>query len=143
VQTPNAQDMTLRVTAFDYTTNCVPSGMLPSTYHLVICDGFIPPFGMQADGEIINLMVVRGPSYNALRKAVASDADGFIIVTEPNRVLGMAEASACLGAEKIVTEFPIDPTVARASDAGLITPRLYNRPEIETITAALTLSRAC
>lgn len=113
---------------------------IPDMGHdLVICDGFTPP----VNGNVVNLTVVRGPSYNGLRKAMNSNADGFIIVTEPGRVLTAEDASGCLGREKAIITFPIDPAVARAGDAGIVPPKVYNLPTIQAILTALNLTTVC
>ena len=69
-------------------------------------------------------MVVR-PCYLALRRSVRAGAtpDGIIVISEPGRALSADDVARCLGAP-ILASLAIDPTVARAVDAGLLLSRL-------------------
>jgi hypothetical protein len=75
-----------------------------------------------------NLMVLRN-DYLAMRRAVqgADTPDGLIIITEPGRALSASDAERAIGAPVLV-EMPIDPSVARCVDAGLVAslpPRVF------------------
>ena len=71
-----------------------------------------------------NVMVVR-PCYLALRRSVRAGItpDGIIVISEPGRALSADDVARCLGAP-ILASVAIDPTVARAVDAGLLLSRL-------------------
>lgn len=71
-----------------------------------------------------SLLVVR-PCYLALRRAVAlgGRADGVILLTEPGRALGRRDVESVLGAP-VVAEVPVEPSLARAVDAGLLATRI-------------------
>jgi MinD-like ATPase involved in chromosome partitioning or flagellar assembly len=72
-----------------------------------------------------SLLVTR-PCYLALRRAVSivTRPTGVVLVREPGRVLGRADVERVVGAP-VVTEIEVDPAVARAVDAGLLsTPQL-------------------
>lgn len=78
-----------------------------------------------------SLLVTR-PCYLALRRAVsiAHRPTGVVLVREPGRVLGRADVERVVGAP-VVTEIEVDPAIARAVDAGLLTtpqlPRALRR----------------
>ena len=89
------------------------------------------------------LMVIR-PCYLGLRLASRSRAvldgrsggpgvDGVIVVDEPGRALGAADIERCIGAP-VVAATMLDPSVARAVDAGLL---LTRRPRSLQAIAAL------
>lgn len=71
-----------------------------------------------------SLLVVR-PCYLALRRAVAlgGRADGIILLSEPGRALGRRDVESVLGAP-VVAEVPVEPSLARAVDAGLLATRI-------------------
>jgi hypothetical protein len=76
-----------------------------------------------------SLLVVR-PCYLALRRAVAwlsspeaVRVDGVVLVEEPGRALDATDVARAVGVPVRAT-VPIDPAVARAVDAGLLTVRL-------------------
>ena len=71
-----------------------------------------------------DLMVIR-PCYLSLRRAARSGLrpDGVIVVCEPGRALTADDVGRCLDVPVVAT-VRIDPTVARAVDAGLILSRL-------------------
>jgi MinD superfamily P-loop ATPase len=74
------------------------------------------------------LLVVR-PCYLALRRAIAdapsleSWVTGVVLVTEPGRALRSTDVARSLGVP-VVAEIPLDPSVARAVDAGMLLSRL-------------------
>jgi hypothetical protein len=83
-----------------------------------------------ADASVV---VVRG-CYLALRRAVddplTAQALGVVVVEEPGRSLGPADAADVLGCPVLAT-IPMDPSVSRAVDAGLLLqrpPPLLSRP---------------
>ena len=66
--------------------------------------------------------VVR-PCYLALRRAVSLPRpDGAVLLEEPGRALTHADVASVLGV-KVVARVPVDATVARAVDAGLLASR--------------------
>lgn len=72
----------------------------------------------------IRLCVVRGPSFIAVHRlsTINPDIDGIVLVTEPGRVLSASDVTQATG-RPVVASIAIDPTVARAIDAGIITSR--------------------
>lgn len=72
----------------------------------------------------LSLLVVR-PCYLALRRAVNAGAcaDGVVLVEEPGRSLDAVDVERALGVPVRCT-VEIDPSVARAVDAGLLATRL-------------------
>jgi hypothetical protein len=83
------------------------------------------PFDHDASQVDAAVLVIRGPSYEAVTTAVHSDRrfDGIILVREPGRALRGHDLTAALGIP-ILVEVTVDPTVARAVDAGLLPQRL-------------------
>jgi len=71
-----------------------------------------------------SILVVR-PCYLALRRATRSTItpDSVIVVQEPGRALTTNDIEGVVGA-KVTTTIPVDPTIARAVDAGLLSSRL-------------------
>lgn len=71
-----------------------------------------------------SLLVTRA-CYLALRHAVASPLrpTGIVLVSEPGRALRTSDVEVAIGAPVVAT-VAIDPAVARAVDAGLLTARL-------------------
>jgi MinD-like ATPase involved in chromosome partitioning or flagellar assembly len=71
-----------------------------------------------------SLLVTRA-CYLSLRHAVAlrHRPTGVVLVDEPGRALRRHDIEAALGAP-VVAKVPIDPSIARAVDAGLLTTRL-------------------
>ncbi|MEZ5256123.1 MAG: hypothetical protein R2705_04320 [Ilumatobacteraceae bacterium] len=82
-----------------------------------------PPAAMIAEASA-SLLVTR-PCYLALRRCVpvAASASGVVLVDEPGRALRAADVAASLGLP-IVATVELDPSVARAIDAGLLVGRL-------------------
>ena len=72
----------------------------------------------------VSLLVVR-PCYVSLRRAIAAPLrpDAVVLVAEPGRSLGRRDVEDVLGVE-VRAELELDPSVARAVDAGLLRCRL-------------------
>lgn len=80
---------------------------------ITIVDG-----GQDPDPTADRNVIVTRPCYVALARAVESGPwDGAIVVTEEGRALGPKDVQSVLSVP-ILAEIPIDPTVARAIDAG-------------------------
>lgn len=77
-----------------------------------------------AAAATLSLAVLR-PCYLALRRAVAAPVrpSGVVLVNEPQRVLGRADVEGVLGVP-VRAELHLEPAVARAVDAGLLSGRL-------------------
>jgi hypothetical protein len=75
---------------------------------------------------IRSILVVR-PCYLALRRASQSPKpDSIIVVEEPSRALRPRDVEQVIGA-RIMASVPIDPTIARCVDAGLLATQLPPR----------------
>ena len=70
------------------------------------------------------LLVVR-PCYLTLRSAARTTIapTGVVLVSEPGRALGLGDVEAVVPAP-VVAQIAVDPSIARAIDAGLVTSRL-------------------
>lgn len=92
--------------------------------HVVIDAGTGPPPAALHERCDRSLLVTR-PCYLALRRAVASPTrpSGVVLVTEPGRALRGIDVETAIGAP-VVTTVGLDPLVARAVDAGLLSNRL-------------------
>jgi hypothetical protein len=93
----------------------------------VVADCGVGPVGAArsvAAAASISLLVVR-PCYVALRRALAAPLrpSGVILVSEPGRALGAVDVEDVLGVP-VRAEVAVEPSVARAVDAGLLTTRL-------------------
>jgi hypothetical protein len=77
-----------------------------------------------AASATVSLLVIR-PCYLALRRALDAPLrpSGVVLVTEEGRSLGRADVEDVLGVP-VRAEVRVDPTVARAVDAGLLAGRL-------------------
>ena len=71
-----------------------------------------------------SLLVLR-PCYLALRRAtaLASRPTGIVLVREPGRALGRREVEDVTGV-RVLAEVDVEPSIARAVDAGLLASRL-------------------
>ncbi len=70
-----------------------------------------------------SILVVR-PCYLALRRATQSpQPDSIVVVEEPGRALTCTDIQRLIGAP-IMAKVPIDPTIARSVDSGLLATRL-------------------
>ena len=76
-----------------------------------------------AGGADESLLVLR-PCYLALRRALATPLrpSGVVLVREPGRALDRRDVEDVLGVP-VRAELPVDPSVARAVDAGLLARR--------------------
>jgi hypothetical protein len=76
-------------------------------------------------GEIGRTLLVTRACYLALRRAVATPwrPDGVVLVAEPGRALRGPDVERAIGAP-VVAAVSLDPAVARAVDAGLLSARL-------------------
>jgi hypothetical protein len=76
-------------------------------------------------GCVDHALLVTRPCYLSLRRAVraATRPTGVILVDEPGRALRRHEIEHALGA-RVEAVVAIDPAIARAVDAGLLTTRL-------------------
>ncbi|MGH9119313.1 MAG: hypothetical protein ACRD0A_15970 [Acidimicrobiales bacterium] len=70
-------------------------------------------------------LVVRGPCYTSLRVAVDAGwrADGVILLAEPGRAITAVDVADLLGVP-VIAQVPVEPSVARVLDAGLLLARL-------------------
>jgi len=71
-----------------------------------------------------SLLVIR-PCYLALRRATTlpSRPSGIVLVREPGRALGRREVEDVTGV-RVMAEVDVEPSIARAVDAGLLASRL-------------------
>jgi MinD-like ATPase involved in chromosome partitioning or flagellar assembly len=98
---------------------------LGSDGHNVVVDaGTGPPPATLHHAADRSLMVTRA-CYLALRRAVASPIrpTAVILVVEPGRALRAADVETAIGAP-VIASVTVDPAVARAVDAGLLSARL-------------------
>lgn len=77
-----------------------------------------------AAGATRSILVTR-PCFLSLRRALTAPIrpSEVVLVTEPGRSLTRLDVEDCVGAP-VVAEVAVDPTVARAVDAGLLATRL-------------------
>jgi hypothetical protein len=83
-----------------------------------------------AAGAEVSVLVLR-PCYLGLRRALAAPVrpSGIVLVTEPGRSLGRRDVEDVLGVP-VRAEVPVEESIARAVDAGLLArriPRLLER----------------
>lgn len=93
----------------------------------VIVDGGLgPPPESLASFADRSLLVTR-PCYLSLRRAAAMSTrpTGVVLVDEPGRALTAEDVLAALGVPVVATIL-LDPKIARAVDAGMLTSRLPN-----------------
>ena len=93
----------------------------------VVVDAGSSPAGAALDlvaGASTSLLVLR-PCYLALRRAVAAPVrpSGVVLVREPGRALGRHDVEDALQVP-VRAEIDVEPAVARAVDAGLLSARL-------------------
>jgi hypothetical protein len=86
--------------------------------------GCCPVAAALAKVATVSLLVLR-PCYLGLRRAVASPfrPSGVVLVREPGRALTRRDVETVLGVP-VRAEVDLDPAIARAVDAGLLTARL-------------------
>lgn len=77
--------------------------------------------------ETTRWLVMRGPCYVSLRAALGSPwrPHGVILVAEKGRSLTPADVADVLGMP-VVAQVPVEPSVARLIDAGLLISRLHH-----------------
>jgi hypothetical protein len=92
---------------------------------VVVDAGSLPPADMARSADH-SLLVIRA-CYLALRRAAQAPAQptGVVIVKEPGRALSSIDVVRALGVD-VVAEIPLDASIARAVDAGLLSSRLPN-----------------
>jgi hypothetical protein len=98
---------------------------------IVVADiGQLDDFAVEADlggGPWTRWLVLRGPCYAALRAAVEArwPADGVILLTEPGRAITAVDVADVLGSP-VIAQVPVEGSVARTLDAGLLLARLHH-----------------
>lgn len=97
---------------------------LDTSHELTVVDagsGHIPQL---VNNATTSLLVIR-PCYLALRKAahLVVKPHGIVLINEPGRSLGKRDVESVVGAPVLV-ELPLDPTIARCVDAGLLASRI-------------------
>ena len=97
---------------------------LDTSHELTVVDagsGHIPQL---VNNATTSLLVIR-PCYLALRKAahLSVKPHGIVLINEPGRSLGKRDVESVVGAPVLV-ELPLDPTIARCVDAGLLASRI-------------------
>ena len=105
----------------------VLASLLLGDARTVVADCGVGPVGgarAVAAAASVSLLVVR-PCYVALRRALAAPLrpSGVILVSEPGRALGAGDVEDVLGVP-VRAEVAVEPSVARAVDAGLLATRL-------------------
>jgi hypothetical protein len=88
-----------------------------------------------------NFLVVRGPDYGGVRRAMkirTEDFSGVIVVAEAGRSLDPPDVAAVLDLPVLVV--PSDPAIARAVDAGLLAVSLPKAlaPLVEQLCGVVT-----
>ncbi len=85
------------------------------------CGGRVGEAVDEDEGTTWRWLVVRGPCYLSLRKAVEAPGwpHGVILVSERDRALGRTDVADVLG-RPVVAEIPQDGAVARGVDAGTL-----------------------
>lgn len=98
---------------------------LSSDSHRVIIDAGTGTPPRSANELVDRSLLVTRTCYLALRRAVASPTrpTGIVVVTEPGRALRVVDVETAIGAPVVAT-VAVDPSVARAVDAGLLAARL-------------------
>ena len=87
----------------------------------------------------VRLTVLRGPCYLALRTIVVeptSRPDGIVLVAEPGRSLTSRDVADVTGTPVVAT-VPVDPSVARTIDAGLLVARLHRLSALAPLRRSL------
>jgi MinD-like ATPase involved in chromosome partitioning or flagellar assembly len=106
----------------------VLTALLEQATRIVVADCGTRPTGARAvvAAAASRSLLVTRPCYLALRHAreVSPRPTGVVVVREPGRVLGRDDVEHVVDAP-VVAEVEVDPSVARAVDAGLLaSPRL-------------------
>lgn len=89
----------------------------------VVVDAGVTPLAPAVREASAAVWTVVRPCYLALRRAVTQTrSDGAVLLEEPGRALTHSDVASVLGVD-VVARVPVDPTVARAVDAGLLVSR--------------------
>ena len=113
----------------------------PLGYNMIVIDaGRIPPgtferahgdwAAIDAAGPVEHYAVLRGPCYVSLATLTVGFGgwfDGAILVHEEGRALTERDVTEVLGVPVVAT-VPVDASIARATDAGLLLARLHRLP---------------
>jgi MinD-like ATPase involved in chromosome partitioning or flagellar assembly len=110
---PSRGDVLAALLATDPRAVVIDCGSLPAGVALAV-----------AAGATRSILVTR-PCFLALRRALAAPLrpSEVVLLTEPGRSLTGGDVEDCIGAP-VVAEVSVDPAVARAVDAGLLSARL-------------------
>lgn len=105
----------------------VLASLLAGDHRTVVADCGSDPSGpvlAMVAGAARSVLVTR-PCFLSLRRALAAPVrpSEVVLVAEPGRALTRHDVEGCLGAP-VVAEVAVDPKVARAVDAGLLSVRL-------------------
>lgn len=105
----------------------VLTALLTADARPVVADCGAEPDGtalVVAAGATRSVLVTR-PCFLALRRALSAPLrpSEIVLLTEPGRSLSRLDVEDCIGAP-VVAEVAVDPSVARAVDAGLLATRL-------------------
>ncbi len=114
------------------TTIVIDGGRLPQAQ---VGDRRIAPAGEIDPLPGKHYAVLRGPCYVALASLLSSlgpRIDGVVLVAEDGRSLTAADVHDVLGVPVVAT-VPIHPSVARTTDAGLLTSRLHRLPQLRPL----------
>ncbi|MGE0306654.1 MAG: cellulose synthase operon protein YhjQ/BcsQ, partial [Acidimicrobiia bacterium] len=90
------------------------------------------PIATTIDDGGVQLVVLRGPCYVALRTLVHNEGrlpDGIVLVLEPGRSLSARDVEDVTGVPVVAT-VPLSPAVARTIDAGLLVARLQRLTDL-------------
>jgi hypothetical protein len=113
--------------------------LLAADGRFVVADCGTEPTGpaLEVAAAATRSLLVTRACFLALHRAVALPLrpSGVVLVNEPGRALGRADIERTVGAP-VVAEVALDPQIARAVDAGLLTSRLPRGFAREVIRAA-------
>ena len=103
--------------------NDVTAGV-DSSHELTVVDAGDGQTSLLAQYATMSLLVIR-PCYLALRKAsrLRVKPHGVVLVSEPGRSLGKRDVESVLSVP-VIAEIPLDPSISRCVDAGLLASRL-------------------
>lgn len=102
---------------------CAALGSIPFT--IVDCGPPGSPASVAVAGAATRSLLVMRPCYLAFRRALAAPIrpSGVILLVEDGRSLGARDVEDVLGVP-VITTVPVDATVARAVDAGVLAGRV-------------------
>lgn len=107
-------------------TNLTWGVKVPPATELVVTDYRIPEFAPAWHHlEAVNRVLVVRNCFLALRRTLADQhrPDAVVAVLEAGRALTVDDIRDCIGCDTVIA-MPIDPSIARAVDAGLLATRL-------------------